>query len=224
MSLTDYLYRVASPSRLGPLRMSEKGRGVYRKFQDGGVRKGGVAQICRKFLRKNLRKIVSSSCIFDVTPSATDAVAVERLQFASLEGQLTVDEHHTLRNTLRPTPRTANCTSRSCGNFAQILRKLWTFLRILVLLRQRRLRKFCGDSLKCAENVRREVGVQIPLRDACGSANFRNSEKGAFTKQALRKFLRKFCASFASSSLWPLKCRFRVTHQVPVFSKRREKR
>ena len=42
--------------------------------------------------------------------------------------------------------------------------------------------------------------MQIPLPDACGSANFRNSEKGAFTKGALRKFLRKFCASFASSS------------------------
>ena len=62
------------------------------------------------------------------------------------------------------------------------------------------LRKFSGNSLKCAENFRREVGVQIPLRDACSSANYRNSEKGAFTKGALRNFLRKICASFASPS------------------------
>ena len=104
------------------------------------------------------------------------------------------DRHHELQTALREVAQIF------AGNFAQILRKLWTFFRNLVLLRQRRLRKFCGNSLKYAENFRREVRVQIPLRGACGSANFRNSEKGAFTKGALRQFLRKFCASFASSS------------------------
>ena len=125
--------------------------GAFKHFK-GALRKF-VTNVCAKFCTKlflrpafRCHAISNRCCRSGTTP------------ISSLESQLTVDEHHTLRSTLQPTPRTANCTSRSCGNVAQILRKLWTFFRNLVLLRQRRLRKFCGNLAEIHWNVRKIFG------------------------------------------------------------------
>ena len=51
-----------------------------------------------------------------------------------------------------PPPRTANCTSRSCGNFAEIFAENCPKS---FLLRQRRLRTFCGNFAEIRRNVRK---------------------------------------------------------------------
>ena len=190
-------FRVPPPWRkTAPLK-----RPINRKFGDGGVRKGGVAQICRKFLRKILRKIVSLSCISmsrhqqpmlsQWNDSNFPHLKVSSRWMSTTHSETHCDRHHELQTALREVAEILRKFCGICGHFSEI----WFYCAS----------EGCGNfaeifKLKCAENFRREVGVQIPLRDACGSANFRNSEKGAFTKGALRKFLRKFCASFASSS------------------------
>ena len=73
---------------------------IWRWGRSKRGRCANLSQIVAQIFAQNCFFVL----LFDVTPSAPDAVAMEQLEFSSLESQLTVDEHHTLRNTLRPTP------------------------------------------------------------------------------------------------------------------------
>ena len=176
---------------------------TLRKFGDGGVRKGGVAQICRKFLRKILRKIVSSSCISmsrhqqpmlsQWNDSNFPHLKVSSRWMSTTHSETHCDRHHELQTALREVAEILRKFCGNCGHFSE-------FGSTAPAKAAEILRKFSGNSLKCAEKFSARGRSANPTSRCMRQCELQKFRKGAFTKGALRKFLRKFCASFASSS------------------------
>ena len=66
--------------------------------------------------------------------------------------QLSTTTHSAAHNDPPPPARTANCTSRSCRKFAESFAEK---IPEIILLRQRRLRKCCGNFVEIRRNVRK---------------------------------------------------------------------